>query len=87
MAGKGIICMISEEEGWIHTANGGKSRRAFLASDFAHMTFCIFSILWQGTSIILFRLLIINEPPCGKTNNVVSEQVPHKPACTVTEKS
>ena len=28
---------------------------------------------------------ILNEPPRGKTNNVVSEQVWHKPACTVTE--
>ena len=28
-----------------------------------------------------------NEPPRGKTNEVVSEQVRHKPACTVTEKS
>ena len=27
------------------------------------------------------------EPPRGKTNNVVSEQVQHKPACTSTEKS
>ena len=27
----------------------------------------------------------INEPPRGKTNNVVSDQVQHKPACTVTE--
>ena len=27
------------------------------------------------------------EPPRGKTNNVVSEQVRHKPACTSTEKS
>ena len=26
------------------------------------------------------------EPPHGKTNNVVSEQVRHKPTCTVTEK-
>ena len=26
-----------------------------------------------------------SEPPRGKTNNVVSEQVRHKPACTVTE--
>ena len=25
------------------------------------------------------------EPPRGKTNNVVSEQVRHKPACTATE--
>ena len=29
----------------------------------------------------------IIEPPRGKTNNVVSEQVRHKPACTSTEKS
>ena len=27
------------------------------------------------------------EPPRGKTNNVVSEQVQHKPACTSKEKS
>ena len=27
------------------------------------------------------------EPPRGKTNNVVSEQVRHKPACISTEKS
>ena len=27
------------------------------------------------------------EPPRGKTNNVVSEQVRHKPACTSIEKS
>ena len=27
------------------------------------------------------------EPPRGKTNNVVSEHVRHKPICTVTEKS
>ena len=27
----------------------------------------------------------INEPPRGKTNNVVSEQVRHKPTCTSTE--
>ena len=28
-----------------------------------------------------------NESPRGKTNNVVSEQVRHKPTCTNTEKS
>ena len=28
-----------------------------------------------------------NEPSRGKTNNVVSEQVRHKPACTSTGKS
>ena len=27
----------------------------------------------------------LNEPPRGKTNNVVSEQVRHKPICTSTE--
>ena len=27
----------------------------------------------------------INEPPRGKINNVVSEQIRHKPACTATE--
>ena len=27
------------------------------------------------------------EPPRGKTNNVVSEQVRHKPTCTSTETS
>ena len=27
------------------------------------------------------------EPPRGKTNNVVFEQVRHKPTCTSTEKS
>ena len=32
-------------------------------------------------------IMIIYEPPRGKTNNVVSEQVRHKSACTVTEKS
>ena len=28
---------------------------------------------------------LTNEPPRGKTNNVVSEQVRHKPGCTATE--
>ena len=28
---------------------------------------------------------LICEPPRGKTNNVVSEQVRHKPSCTSTE--
>ena len=32
-------------------------------------------------------VLVLFEPPRGKTNNVVSEQVRHKPTCTVTEKS
>ena len=33
----------------------------------------------------LNELSLINESPRGKTNNVVSEQVRHKPACTATE--
>ena len=44
-------------------------------SDFSYMyihTFCL-------------KYSSINEPPRGKTNNVVSEQVRQKPACTVTE--
>ena len=28
---------------------------------------------------------MLNEPPREKTNNVVSDQVRHKPTCTVTE--
>ena len=35
---------------------------------------------WSSKSI-----LSRNEPPHGKTNNVVSEQVRHKPGCTSTE--
>ena len=29
--------------------------------------------------------ITVNEPPRGKTNNVISEQVRHKPTYTVTE--
>ena len=36
---------------------------------------------------LVFMHKVTNEPPRGKTNNVVSIQVRHKPACTVTEKS
>ena len=43
------------------------------------------------TGFLVARLIyctqIIYEPPRGKTNNVVSDQVRHKPACTVTEES
>ena len=57
-------------------------------------------ILIQHTSIVstvltdisgmhLFSLsmlsLVLNEPPRGKTNNVVFEQVRHTPSCTSTE--
>ena len=33
----------------------------------------------------LYRVMKTYEPPRRKTNNVVSEQVRHKPACTSTE--
>ena len=32
-------------------------------------------------------VVVLIEPPRGKTNNMVSEQVRHKPACTSIEKS
>ena len=34
-----------------------------------------------------FNMLKKYEPPRGKTNNVVSEQVGHKSRCTITEDS
>ena len=37
--------------------------------------------------IAISAVSVTNEPPRGKTNNVVSEQVRHKPTCTSTEKS
>ena len=33
------------------------------------------------------KQLMRYEPPLGKTNNVVSDQVRHKPVCTSTENS
>ena len=41
------------------------------------------SVWVSGVSATCFRL--VYEPPRGKTNNVVSEQVRHKSGCTVTE--
>ena len=44
-----------------------------------------------GTSLLVKVFIDIDvviatfEPPRGKTNNVVSEQVRHKPTCTSTE--
>ena len=41
---------------------------------------------WKTTKTgLLLMGLILYEPPRGKTNKVVSEQVGHKPACAVTE--
>ena len=39
------------------------------------------------TESVIHCSLVSNEPPRGKTNNVVSDQVRHKPTCRVTEKS
>ena len=36
---------------------------------------------------VQYPVEISYEPPIGKTNNVVSDQVRHKPTCTSTEKS
>ena len=44
------------------------------------------SFFFHTIGSVVFRF-ITYEPPRGKTNNVVSEQVRHKPACTSTEKS
>ena len=54
-----------------------------------HMYVHVCHVLLKGVGIInVNRLcLLTNEPPRGKTNNVVSELVRHKPACTSTEKS
>ena len=37
--------------------------------------------------IVICVSLALYQPSRGKTNNVVSDQVRHKPTCTVTEKS
>ena len=41
---------------------------------------------WSGWGVKSVQFDMF-EPSCGKTNNVVSKQVRHKPACTSTEKS
>ena len=46
-----------------------------------------FHIRFLKHLVILHKIHYINEPPRGKINNVVSEQVLHKPTCTSTEKS
>ena len=45
---------------------------------------------WTGTPptcVHTGTIFLTCEPPRGKTNNVVSEQVRHKPVCAVTENS
>ena len=48
-------------------------------SDIHRQTVLLSATLTDG------RFLKRFEPPRGKTNNVVSEQVGHKPGCTITE--
>ena len=43
--------------------------------------------LWVSIVCYSSIVLLKYEPPRGKTNNVVSEQVRHRPGCTSTEKS
>ena len=44
-------------------------------------------VVCECKRVFVVNRVYINEPPRGKTNNVVSEQVRQKPTCTVTEKS
>ena len=53
----------------------------------AHIVLFIASIVSSNVQHLLNSLVHTNEPPHRKTNNVVSEQVRHKPACTSTKKS
>ena len=46
-----------------------------------------FQGLMLYTSMLDDVIITLFEPPRGKTNNVVSEQVRHKPTCTSTKKS
>ena len=52
-------------------------------------TNCASAWILLNTRQIHYMIIVssstINEPPRGKTNNVVSEQVRHKPGCTVTD--
>ena len=45
----------------------------------------LISIKFSHTSSCVGSLVLVYEPPHGKTNNSISEQVRRKPACTVTE--
>ena len=47
----------------------------------------IFLLMLYFMVAFISRAFLTFEPPRGKTNNVVSEQVRHKPGCTSTEKS
>ena len=73
--------------------NQKKKKKKNLEDQLGYMLiFCDFTyyICFDGISTMadhVYIFILINEPPRGKTNNVVFEQVRHKPACTSTEKS
>ena len=54
----------------------GRDRQVLLRGKVDHYEVIFADCLYTTTS----------EPPRGKTNNVVCEQVRHKPTCTVAEK-
>ena len=65
-----------------------KSKCLFITQRFniRSLTFwCNIMLLLYGVKYFLFLLNNKYEPPRGKTNNVVSEQVRHKPTSTATE--
>ena len=64
-------------------------KRRRIGFNFFHLGMCILRRLTDQlcSCISAFSTLHRFEPPRGKTYNVVSEQVRHKPTCTSTEKS
>ena len=80
---EGFYYPYSETKALISFAVTAKLISAFV---FAYAN-CWFSDAAVQMSPQYFLVSILNfiiEPPRGKTNNVVSEQVRHKPACTAT---
>ena len=66
-----------------HTRRIVSGRRHFINDNFDHI-----GIGWQKVNnlLVLYHTLKY-EPVREKTNNMGSDQVRHKPNCTVTEKS
>ena len=56
-----------------------------ILDDLRFIIICYVKFCMRHTSIMDGRHGIIFEPPRGKTNNVVSEQVRHKRTCTSIE--
>ena len=63
--------------------DGGSKSEEFKPYDYSNAAEKLKEGGFEGYNLITLTY----EPPRGKTNNVVSEQVRHKPACSVTEKS